>query len=54
MLRSLGASGRQIMLKLRVPLALPHLFSGLKLAITAAVIGAVVGEWIVPTPASAT
>ena len=46
MLRSLGASGRQIMLKLRVPLALPHLFSGLKLAITAAVIGAVVGEWI--------
>lgn len=42
--RSLGASRWQTFVKLRVPNALPDIFTGLKQAMPLAVIGAVIGE----------
>lgn len=42
--RSLSASRRQMFLKVRVPAALPHIFVGLKVGLTLAVIGATVAE----------
>lgn len=44
--RSMGASNWQIFAKIRLPVALPSIFGGLKVAITLAVIGAVIGEYI--------
>jgi NitT/TauT family transport system permease protein len=44
--RQLAASQFQIYTKIRFPAALPHFFSGLKVAITLAVIGAVIGEFV--------
>ncbi len=44
--QSLKASRWQIFWKFRVPTALPELFSGMKIAITLAVIGAVIGEFV--------
>jgi NitT/TauT family transport system permease protein len=44
--RSLCASEIKIFRKIRFPNALPYLFVGLKLSITLAVIGAIVGEFI--------
>ena len=44
--RQLAASQLQIYRKIRFPSALPHFFSGLKVAITLAVIGAVIGEFV--------
>lgn len=44
--RSLGGSSWQIFWKLRFPVSLPFLFSGLKIAAAVAVIGAVIGEWV--------
>lgn len=44
--RSLGASRAKTFLKLRLPRALPTLFAGLKTAMTLALIGAVVGEFV--------
>ena len=46
LLRSMGASRRQILLKVRLPGALPGFFSGLKVAVTYSVIGAIIGEWV--------
>lgn len=46
LLRAMGASARQVFWKVKVPAALPHLFTGLKVGGTYAVIGAVVGEWM--------
>jgi NitT/TauT family transport system permease protein len=43
---SLEASRWQIFWKFRIPSALPDLFSGMKIAITLAVIGAVIGEFV--------
>jgi ABC-type nitrate/sulfonate/bicarbonate transport system permease component len=43
--RSFGASRRQTLWKVELPSALPQLFTGLKLAATVSVIGAVFGEW---------
>lgn len=43
--RILGASRRQMFWKLQIPAALPMIFSGIKVASTMAVIGAVVGEF---------
>jgi NitT/TauT family transport system permease protein len=34
------------MLKVRIPAALPQVFSGLKIAITSAVVGAIVAEFV--------
>jgi NitT/TauT family transport system permease protein len=45
--RSMGASRWRLFWKLRIPAALPSIFAGLKVAITLATIGAVVGEFIV-------
>ncbi|WP_433827098.1 ABC transporter permease [Actinoplanes sp. CA-015351] len=44
--RSLDASRVKTFLKVRVPWALPQFFTGLKLAISLAFVGAVVGEFI--------
>jgi len=44
--RSMGSSGLQTYVKFRAPRALPHLFAGLKVGATLAVVGAVVAEWI--------
>ena len=46
LMRSLEASGPQIFLKIRLPAAAPHIFGGLKIGITLAMVGAVVGEFI--------
>lgn len=44
--RSMGASKIQIFTRFRLPTSLPYLFSGLKVASTLAVVGAVVGEFV--------
>jgi NitT/TauT family transport system permease protein/putative hydroxymethylpyrimidine transport system permease protein len=44
LMRSLGASRLQTLWKIELPSALPNLFSGLKIAATVSVIGAVFGE----------
>lgn len=44
--RSLRASRLQQLLLVRMPYAIPFIFSGLKLAMTFAVVGAVVGEFV--------
>lgn len=46
LLRSMGATRRQVFLKVRLPWALPGFFSGLRIAITYSVIGAIIGEWV--------
>ncbi|MEW9669276.1 ABC transporter permease [Ammoniphilus sp. 3BR4] len=46
LMKTMGANGRQIFLKLQVPQALPSFFSGLKVAATVSVIGATIGEWL--------
>ena len=46
MVESLSASQFQIFRKVRFPAALPHIFVGLKVAISLAVIGAVIGEFV--------
>ncbi len=44
--RSMGASRLQIFAQFRLPTSLPYLFSGLKVAATLAIAGAVVGEFV--------
>ncbi|RAI44825.1 ABC transporter permease [Rhodoplanes roseus] len=46
LIRSLSASPYQTFVKARFPTAMPHIFVGLKIAITFAVIGAVIGEFV--------
>ena len=43
--RSLRATRRQILTTLEVPAALPSIFGGLRVGVTLAVVGAIVGEW---------
>ncbi|MFD4262612.1 ABC transporter permease [Streptomyces sp. NPDC058534] len=43
---TMGANPWQTFVKIRMPASLPHLFSGLKVAVTLAVTGAVVGEFV--------
>ncbi len=43
--RSLRATKRQILTTLEIPAALPNIFGGLRVGVTLAVVGAVVGEW---------
>ncbi len=45
LMRTLDASRGGILRRLELPAALPYLFSGAKIAIAVAVIGAVFGEW---------
>lgn len=44
--RSMKASKFQTLLRIRFPNALPHLFAGMKVGITMALIGAIVGEFV--------
>ena len=46
LIRSLSANQLQTFVKIRFPTAMPHIFVGLKIAITFAVIGAVIGEFV--------
>jgi NitT/TauT family transport system permease protein len=43
--RSLRATRRQVLLTLEIPAALPSIFGGLRVGVTLAVVGAIVGEW---------
>jgi ABC-type nitrate/sulfonate/bicarbonate transport system permease component len=45
LMRSLGASRLRTLWAVELPSSLPYLFSGLKIAATVSVIGAVFGEW---------
>jgi NitT/TauT family transport system permease protein len=45
LMRSVGAKENDILLRVRIPHALPHLMAGMKIAITFSVIGAIVGEF---------
>ena len=45
LMRSLGASRLQTLRKVELPAALPSFFTGLRVAATVSVIGAVFGEW---------
>jgi ABC-type nitrate/sulfonate/bicarbonate transport system permease component len=46
LVRTLGMSRWRIMRAVRVPSALPYVFSGLKVAMAFSVVGAVFGEWV--------
>ncbi|MBX3514459.1 MAG: ABC transporter permease [Xanthobacteraceae bacterium] len=46
LLRSMGGSRWQSFWKVRLPTALPHIFSGLKIGMTFAVVGAIVAEFV--------
>jgi ABC-type nitrate/sulfonate/bicarbonate transport system permease component len=46
LLQAMGATRRQIFFKVRAPGALPSVFSGVKIAVTYSVIGAIIGEWV--------
>ncbi len=46
LMRTLGANRWQMFIKAQVPHGLPYMFTGIKIAVTASVIGAVVGEWV--------
>lgn len=45
LLRSFGASGRQILFRLQLPMALPQIFVALRLGASLSLVGAIVGEW---------
>lgn len=51
LMRTYGASGGQVLAKLRLPASLPFLFASAKVAVAAALVGAIVGE--LPTGAQA-
>lgn len=44
-MRSVGASRNQILSRIQIPTSLPYVFAGMRIAITLAVIGAVVAEF---------
>ncbi|CAH1650356.1 ABC transporter permease [Chelatococcus asaccharovorans] len=44
--RSMGASRWQTFVNFQVPAALPHIFAGVKVASTLAIVGAIVGEFV--------
>lgn len=46
MARTFGAGNLRVFWTVEAPYALPHLFTSMRLAITYAVVGAVVGEWV--------
>jgi len=46
LMRSLGASPLQILLRIRIMTAAPYIFAGIKIAAAFAVVGAIVGEFI--------
>ena len=46
LMHSVNASRWQVFRKVQFPNSAPHIFAGLKIGITLAVVGAVVGEWL--------
>ncbi len=46
LVHGLNGSRWKMLLKIRFPSAIPHLFTGMRISITFAVIGAVVGEFV--------
>lgn len=46
LLRTMGATRAQVLRKVRVPGALPIVFSGVRIAVTYSVVGAILGEWV--------
>jgi ABC-type nitrate/sulfonate/bicarbonate transport system permease component len=46
LLRTMGASQRDIFLKVRLPGAMPAIFTGIKIGVTYSVVGAILGEWV--------
>lgn len=46
LLRTMGATPRDILLKVRLPGALPMVLAGIKIGITYSVVGAILGEWV--------
>jgi NitT/TauT family transport system permease protein len=46
LVQSMGASKLQLLCKIRIPTALPSIFAGVKIGITLAPVGAVVGEFV--------
>jgi len=46
LVKSMGGTGPQLMWKVRAPNALPHFFTGMKISVCLAVVGAVVGEFV--------
>jgi NitT/TauT family transport system permease protein len=45
--RSMGANGLKTLTAIRIPTALPHVFAGIKIAVTSCVIGTVIAEFFV-------
>ncbi len=46
LMRTMGAKRKAIFRHLKLPLAMPHFFSGLKISASYAVVGAVIAEWL--------
>jgi putative hydroxymethylpyrimidine transport system permease protein len=46
LLQTMGANGWTIFQKVQIPMALPSIFSGLKMAVVYSVVGATIGEWL--------
>lgn len=46
LMRSMGAFRYRIFISVKLPAALPHFFSGLKVSTSYAVVGAVISEWL--------
>jgi putative hydroxymethylpyrimidine transport system permease protein len=46
LLKTMGANGWTIFKKVQIPMALPSIFSGLKMAVVYSVVGATIGEWL--------
>ncbi len=53
-LRSLGATRRDVLFKVGLPRSMPYFFASLKVAITLAFVGSVISETVASTTASAT
>ncbi|MBL7249213.1 ABC transporter permease [Alloalcanivorax sp. C16-2] len=49
MMRSLGSSSLEIFWRVRIPMASPYIFAGIKISSAFAVVGAIVGEFIAAT-----
>lgn len=46
LMHTLNANGRQMFWKMRFPYSLPYLFTSFKITSSAAVLGAIIGEWM--------
>lgn len=46
LMQSFDANSKDIFLKLKIPNALPYIFSAIKMAIPLSIIGAAIGEWL--------